>query len=372
MPVATFNALDPSFKSVLRSASRWTLCIGAGVSIGLLPSWFDLSKAVIESALGVTFSPVEFKSLVDERGWAFDAWIQAAMNAYTASGKSEAEFTTLVETALYAPLRADAQRFGVEEQLFLAFNNPQLLDRKEFERVLTYLERSSASVVALARVLLDANVRGVLPAAVITFNYDVLLETIVRMIQIGRHWRRPSASGIKTHPPTILKRVTGPAVPLGDKTPVFYIHGCLTPPPPVHRGKGLRDARDSIVGAEATYLRVASSPFSWAQTTFLHFAQGTNMLIVGQSMSDPNIRRWLSWTSQVRDAETATRAGASFHEMPHIWLTTAPKSSAERSVMETALTHLGVRVAWLKSWSELELAVRHLIGVRPARRGVNP
>jgi len=221
MPVAAFDAFDPRFRGFLKSA-RWTLCIGAGVSVGLLPSWFDLSRTVLERTHGVTFAPGEFEALVEQRSWTFDAWIQSAMNAYVAAGRTEAEFTRLMEDVLYAPLRENARRSGVEEELFVAFNNPQLLDQKEFASVVAFLETSPASVLAIARVLLEAERRRSLPSGVITFNYDTLLETFVRLLQIHQHWR---GAAIKTHPPTFLKRVTGPAVVLGDKVPVFYLHG---------------------------------------------------------------------------------------------------------------------------------------------------
>src|ERR1043166_6314270 len=103
------------------------------------------------------------------------------MNASLGAGRTEVEFTALMEQVLYEPLRDNARKNAVEEELFLAFNNPQLLDQKEFAAVLSFLERSSASVLDVARVLLEAERRHALPSAVITFNYDTLLETIVRM-----------------------------------------------------------------------------------------------------------------------------------------------------------------------------------------------
>src|ERR1051325_6457631 len=183
MPTATFDVFDARFRGQLKG-SHWTLCIGAGVSVGLLPSWFELSRTVLERTCNVTFAPGEFENLVQNRGWTFDAWIQAAMNAYIAAGQAESEFTSLMEEVLYAPLRRNAKKNGVEEELFLAFNNPQLLDQHEFAAVLSFLENAPASVVAIAKVLLEANAHHTLPAAVITFNYDSLLETTVRLLQI--------------------------------------------------------------------------------------------------------------------------------------------------------------------------------------------
>jgi hypothetical protein len=365
MPTGTFSAFDPRFRGQLKNAP-WTLCIGAGVSVGLLPTWLELSQRILERSCNVTFAPGEFENFVQDRGWTFDAWIQAAMNAYLSAGKTARDFTELMEDVLYSTLRDNARKAGVETELFLAFNNPQLLDQREFAAVVAFLAAAPASVVGIAQVLLEAEARKALPAAVITFNYDTLLETTVRLLQIEKHW---TLGGVKTHPPTFLKRVTGPAVPLGAKVPVYYLHGCLTPPPLKHRGKVLHDSKEAVVGAETTYLRVASSPFAWPQTTFLHHAENTNLLIVGQSLSDSNIRRWLSWATEIRDVETTRRAGAAHHNMPHVWVTTRPKTSSESEVLKHALTHLGVRIAWLSDWNEVEAALKFLLAIDPPRRG---
>lgn len=60
--------------------------------------------------LAVVFASGEFEALVQERGWTFDAWIQSAMNAYIAAGRTDNEFTSLVEEVLYAPLRRTPER----------------------------------------------------------------------------------------------------------------------------------------------------------------------------------------------------------------------------------------------------------------------
>jgi hypothetical protein len=104
-------------------------------------------------------------------------------------------------------------------------------------------------------------------AAVVTFNWDDLLER-----ELGR---RKIAHHVVT---------SGRPIPRSG-IPILHPHGYLPRTGPL--------GDQSIVFSEDEYHRLVDSPFHWATTALLgHFRQHTAVLI-GLSLSDPNLRRLL-------------------------------------------------------------------------------
>ena len=101
--------------------------------------------------------------------------------------------------------------------------------------------------------------------------------------------------------------------------------------------------------------------FSWAQTNFLYFAQNNKLIFLGLSMSDPNIRRWLSWTAENYNKELQKKVGDSTLSLRHIWIKTKMKSKKSQSFIDVSLHHLGVKVALIDSWADLEKGLMNIM-----------
>ncbi len=330
--------------------------------MGLLPSWAEFSRRILARALAVDLEEASFSELVRSLGWSFDAWIQAALNGFEAHGGIASEFAPIVEEALYGSLLENARQRGVERQLVAALNTPHLLSRDEFAKVYRFLEQAypQASVLPIAEALNKGRIEGVLPNAVMTFNYDTLLETLVRMLEIRDNAEKV---GKHYHPETTYRRVTGPLLKMSSRRPFVYLHGCLTPNTPRKRSRSPHDSREKLVGPESSYAQLVGSPANWPQTTFLSFAINGSLAIIGHSMSDPNLRRWLGWAAELRNREVSSRSGSPIKSLPHIWLCRRPDQRDHQLVLEKSLVHLGVRIAWLDSWSEVGPALRHLLSI---------
>lgn len=356
-----FDALDTRFRGSLRDCG-WALCVGAGISIGMLPSWAELSRRVLSRALDSDVSVDDFVELSQSSGWSFDAWIQAGLNAHLASGGSESSFSSIVEEALYADLLAKAASWGVEKGLVAAFLSPQLVNSHEFQAVTKFLEVNypHASALPLGLLLAEAAKADLKPQAIITFNYDTILETVIRMREIAEH---QSAMGRHIFPESTYRRVTGPLLKSSPKVPFIYLHGCVTPRPLRRLSTSPHDSRERLVGPESSYLRLTGSPISWAQTTFMHHAQNKSLAIVGHSLSDPNLRRWLAWAATLRNQEVKLKSGRDISAQPHIWIRRRPSRASHKLLLERALTHLGVRIAWLDSWADLRPALANLLAL---------
>lgn len=358
MATLTFEALDPEFRGVLRRGNSWSLCVGAGITLGMLPSWRNLAREVLIHALGVSLSDAEFVDYVNTSGWHFDAWMQTAFNGLQRRGRDEAAFAQLLEDVIYAQLRSKARAAGLEAVLATGLHHVDLLQKDEAQLLLSFLEREcgSMTVMQLARSLRAAIKEQYSPRAVLTFNYDTLLETILRLIEIRDDPPSPGSSQPRAH----FRRIDGPAPPSPeDRIPIFYLHGCLTPAPErIHPNRKVPfDSRDRVVAHESTYLQLARSTSAWAQTTFLFHAQHDTIVLVGHSLSDPNLRRWLRWSAESRARPPYAAA------LIADWLRTRPDTAAEAAILRESVMHLGTRIGWIDDWHQIELALNNLIGV---------
>jgi hypothetical protein len=335
------------------------LCIGAGVCADALPSWPALTRDVLTQSLDVIVDEAAFKSITNT-GWGFDALMQAALNAWVARSGTPETFASVVELALYQPLLSAAFDVNLDDAVVTAFTSPHLLRATKFPAVFEFLCRRASTSTSLARVLLAAAGVGQGPRAVITLNYDTILETMIRMLEIDS---RSRVAGRHEFPVSAFVRVTGPAAPPKNRIPIIHIHGCVTPRPARIRSARPHDSREALVGPESSYARIAASSSTWAQATFLNYAYSDSIVILGQSLSDPNIRRWLGWSAAVRAGSAARSAAAGSQPLPHIWFRLQPSSSVEERFLEDALTHLGVRIAWLDEWSEAEAVLKNLLAL---------
>jgi hypothetical protein len=96
---------------------------------------------------------------------------------------------------------------------------------------------------------------------------------------------------------------------------------------------------------------------------FLASAHSSRIVLVGLSMADANIRRWLGWTHATRLEEIARRGSAVPFSSQHLWITTPSSDPHVQAAKETGLLHLGVRTAFIPAWTDLEAAMTNLLGL---------
>jgi hypothetical protein len=143
------------------------------------------------------------------------------------------------------------------------------------------------------------------------------------------------------------------------------LHGCL--PPKSSRRKKIKENSEGMIFPENSYTGLAGRVFTWAQNTFLHKAQTNALCFVGMSMTDANIRRWLSWAFETYIEELRIAHAVKIEDIGgrHVWLQTKSQLSAEAIQMYPyALRHLGVQVCWLDNWDQIQSALKSLIGFR--------
>jgi len=350
---------NPKFRGYL-TANKWTICLGAGVSRGIAPTWLDLARQLINESFGAGFDGLTFADMVSESGWSLDAWIQIAANEFTLRGKSLDEFNELLEAKLYSNIRDKARGLGLEKYLTRVLNFPKSAPKNRILEVWDFIDTTfpDCSLLGLVRFLVDAAKVERGPQAVLTFNGDTFLETLIDLYLRREHYLGPGPHG---HPTYYFVAMSHPGGTEGRKIPIFHCHGSIAPKYDMrHRP---RDARDRLIFQEHEYLAAASTNALWAETVFLFYAQSTKIAFVGMSMSDSNIRRWMSALEREKKKSVYILDKGKRINPEHIWITTKPNDPIKQRISLVSQVHLGVRPAWIERWSELPAGLRNLAAV---------
>lgn len=112
MPIETIKLSESKYKKYLRGFpnTSWTLCLGAGICIGILPNWSDLTFNIIKSTFGNEMTREEFDKFHKDTGFSLDSLMQSCYNKLISQGKSIEEFNNLLEKNLYKELLEKAEK----------------------------------------------------------------------------------------------------------------------------------------------------------------------------------------------------------------------------------------------------------------------
>jgi hypothetical protein len=239
----------------LRAAYRkgsLTLYLGAGVSVGNgLQPWDRL-------VLAMYFDAISGKEM---GGWRpFPNYLFAIAEWHLKRG--------------HEPLEITARKIGE------CFNDGEFLTRlrlalyagydhsggESLEALKPFLRNANPTLNAVARLCEHSKVGRKGVRAVITYNYDSLLESVLGSFPNQPIWKSaPLESG---------------------KLPIYHVHGYVP-----WEGPGSED--DEIIFTEEQYHMVAQDSYSWSNLVQLQSMSGSTGLMIGLSLSDPNMRRLL-------------------------------------------------------------------------------
>lgn len=176
---------------------------------------------------------------------------------------------------------------------------------------------------------------------IICTNYDDLLEE--GYTKLGTKYR---------------PMVPGDDLPLdGNEVLIFHPHGFLP------RSTYSRDySKDRIILSEDDYHELYASPYSWPNVIQLNLFISFNVLFVGCSLSDPNLRRLLDISAKVRtpnhfaimknpDSESHTRKlSANQRTQPRWW---KELMSFAKRVETENLKERGITAIWYEEHSDV-------------------
>jgi hypothetical protein len=254
------SLLDPAALVELRQAyqkKNLTLYLGAGVSLGSgLPTWNQLVLAMyFRAASGdwkalwspypnYLFAIAEWQMQRDHEPLEITA--RKIRQFYS----TEAEFFDDLRTTLYA---------GLSDETTGRWDYPQVW----------LLRQENSTLDAVAELCWQTEVSGKGLHAVISYNYDNLVETVTA--------GSPSSFAPVWKSSSLLEV---------NQLPIIHVHGYIP-------AAGQGSPPEEIIFTEQQYHSAAHNPYSWSNLSQIQCLSASVGLMVGLSLSDRNMRRLL-------------------------------------------------------------------------------
>lgn len=315
-------------------SGRFSLLLGAGVSSSAgLPDWNTLLNSLFVSML----TNGDLKKTSSDN----DYIASIVKRLRQLDGPSALTLARYIRKGLSASSEEEQNEFikNVTEQLY------SLRNRK--------FSLSSPLIKEIARLCTPTRT-GARVRSVLTYNFDDLIE------------RELDSRGL------LFKSIFEEfdlAAP--EELPIYHVHGFL----PEDRSKYSNLNRSTLVFSEEGYHQIYSEAYHWSNLIQLASLKETTCLMVGLSLTDPNLRRLLEIASKSSDRPKH------FAFLPRIDLTKfmkddgkavvrAPTSVSKRfldrhhSLNEEVMRELGINVIWYESYDDIP-RILHLIGKGP-------
>jgi hypothetical protein len=231
-------------------AGRLGFLVGAGLSVPIgLPSWAAFNQALLEQAMG-----------------------RHAPGGAAQSFAISRAYLELLQGQSLAAIDLVRQRVGADFHVVL---RGALYEREQLRKF-----QPTESHYALVRLALDSDPPF---PCLHTTNYDDLLELALR----NAGGRRPRA-------------VHAGRRSVSDGPRVVHLHGYFPfEPPGVAEEKRL--AAD-LVASDLDYHRLSNDHTAWTNRELLNLLDSRSVLVLGMSLTDPNVRRLLAYLSEHRKA----------------------------------------------------------------------
>ena len=339
---------------------NWSLCVGAGISIPVFPSWYALAKNLANTL--IPGSDLDEEMLTDLE-FSADALIQMVKNKTKISDK---DFAIKMSEILYSNFKEKIEPNDWPAIVkILEANHLSKITTKEWDIFNKYwdtvLKNTTSNVIAKS--VFKAIEAGISPKSILSFNAEPLL-----LVMLNSLLMQSKTDEDHPIPKQLFNKVTGSLSNQNDKRIQYvFCHGLL---PLSNKSDKFTYSTEKLVFSEEEYLQIANNSFSWQATTFINTCTTQHIIFIGTSLTDPNMRRWLSWTHSNRLNEMKEYNLNVEDSTQHYWIKEKPKNRDLMPWIESAVSHLGVRLIWLDSWSQAGEALELALGLR--KREVAP
>ncbi len=243
-----------------------TLYLGAGVSIGSgLPSWEKLVVMMYLQAIKDQNSEVwlpDWNYLFAVAQWHIERLgepSEVTARKLRESYNNDDEFFDILYKVLYKVFKSKKIPEPLEKR------QAKLLDKNNTLKIVSELcQRKNGD---------DHYIK-----AVVTYNYDSLLETDLmgsrKFVPVWKDKIQPFRVDAK---------------PGFEKLPIYHVHGYI----PLEKTNDKGSYAENIIFTEEDYNAVARTPYHWSNIVQIRYLSGTTGLMIGLSLTDRNMRRLL-------------------------------------------------------------------------------
>jgi len=307
---------------------QFSLLLGAGVSSSAgMPDWNTLLNSLF-----VTYLTQEFNG---------DVAIGDLDISDLVSRLNKIDEPSALMAARY--LRKGLSKRDTEAKEFISAVTSNLYKLRNSDRVLdSELIKSIASMCLPRRT-------GAKVKTVITYNFDDLLE---RQLQKNTIHHSCIYTDNESYDP--------------DELPVYHVHGFL---PEDRKGyEGLDNS--TLVFSEEGYHQIYSDSYHWSNLVQLNSFRENNCLMIGLSMTDPNLRRLLDISSKniERSKHFAFMKRLSMEEFCYqdkkkvVENVEAAEKFLDRhhTLNEELMKELGVTIVWYESYDDIPQIVNRI------------
>ncbi len=350
MPKKGFLLKDvPPILVSAKDKPGWALCVGAGTSIPIFPDWYSLAEQLANQL--IPDKPFDLLT-IKKSGFSPDAIIQMVKNL---SNLSDIEFAHRMSDVLYSKLKSKIpEKFWPDVCEVLGANIFSNCTVSKWRAFSLYRDTvfNTTSAYKIAPIILEAIRKDNRPQCILSFNAEPLLYAILNSFLMD---------GCNQVPKKLFSKVISSVSNYGLETiPYVFCHGLL---PVTNNPHKFSTSVDKLVFLEEEYLRIANNSFSWQATMFLDACVSQHIVFIGTSLSDPNMRRWLSWTHANRLDEMKKNGIDIKDSTQHYWIRTIPDNRKMMPWIESAVSHLGVRIVWIECWDQVDSALGKMLGL---------
>lgn len=225
----------------------------------------------------------------------------------------------------------------------------------EWGKYLSILQKkvsNELTALSLAKTILKLKEKGHAPASILSFNAEMLLGSLMNAIAHEKYGENKKFFDYIIGPTSNHER---------SRIPYYFCHGIMSIPGTKNKAKNMFNAEERLVFLENEYLQLANSSFSWQSSAFINTLTTHTVFFVGLSFVDPNIRRWLAWIQEEKMAVLRKKGLKDISSTSHYWIEKKPRNTTMMRIIESSVSHLGIRIIWINDWKEVSPAIEKSI-----------
>nr|DAZ45471.1 MAG TPA: SIR2 family protein [Caudoviricetes sp.] len=327
---------------------NWSLCVGAGTSFPIFPSWDDL-VIKLSNRLSINDAPSSFY-----KEFKPDTLIQILFNL---SELNNRKFCTELSNALYSELEESFN--SQEKDIIFDCLSDRIINNSipKWNDYISLIETkySKCSAIQIAKLIVDSYSHNIAPKAILSFNAEPLLYSLINAYTYQKMGKKDIFMDLINSSTTSLYK---------NRISYIFCHGTLPIPHTTPNRAERFTALEKLVFLENEYLLLSNSAYSWQSSSFIDVLSSSIVFFIGVSLSDPNMRRWLAWMHENKIKDIQNRTGKIVQDSnSHYWINKRPADSHMEKWYEASVSHLGIRIIWIDDWKEVGLALQKAVGL---------